>query len=143
MTDIAADASSFEAKQRWARSQQSLDTVFRIGTGIFAVAVLLLLGGVIVALIEGALPALQKFGFNFLVTQSWNPVTENFGAMAPIYGTLVTSAIAMVIGIPISFGIALFITELCPGWLKRPIGTAIELLAAIPSIVPPVAGVPG
>jgi phosphate transport system permease protein len=71
----------------------------------------------------------------FLVSTAWNPVTENFGALVSIYGTLVTSAIAMLIGIPVSFGIALFITELCPPFLKRPIGTAIELLAAIPSII--------
>ena len=135
MTDIAADNSSFEAKRRWAQSQQSLDVFFRYGTGVFAVVVLLLLGGVIVALVDGAIPAFSKFGFNFFVTQSWNPVTENFGALAPIYGTLVTSAIAMIVGIPVSFGIAVFITELCPGWLRRPIDTAIELLAGIPSII--------
>ena len=76
-----------------------------------------------------------KFGFDFLATETWNPVTENFGALAPIYGTLVTSAIAMLIGIPVAFGVALFITELCPSWLKRPLGTMIELLAAIPSII--------
>ena len=85
--------------------------------------------------VRGAWPALAKFGLGFVTSESWNPVTENFGARAPIYGTLVTSAIAMVIGIPISFGIAVFITELCPPWLKRPIGTAIELLAGIPSII--------
>jgi phosphate transport system permease protein len=83
----------------------------------------------------GALPALRQFGFAFLVTEAWNPVTEKFGALAPIFGTLVTSAIAMLIGIPVAFGIALFITELCPIWLKRPLATMIELLAAIPSII--------
>ena len=87
------------------------------------------------ALSIGALPALSRFGFGFLTTESWNPVTEQFGALAPIYGTLVTSLIAMLVGVPISFGIALFLTELCPPWLKRPLGTAIELLAGIPSII--------
>ncbi len=111
------------------------DAVFRGLTFLFAVLVLVILGGVIVALVEGALPALQKFGLGFIVGRAWNPVTENFGALAPIYGTLVTSAIAMVIGIPVAFGIALFITELCPKWLKRPLATMIELLAAIPSII--------
>ena len=81
------------------------------------------------------MPALKAFGFNFLTTQSWNPVTEKFGALAPIYGTVVTSLIAMLIGIPVSIGIAIFLTELCPYSLRRPIGTAIELLAGIPSII--------
>jgi phosphate transport system permease protein len=111
------------------------DPVFRIATTFFAMLVLVLLGSVIVSLVDGALPALEKFGFGFLLNDSWNPVTDNFGAAAPIYGTLVTSALAMLIGIPIAFGIALFITELCPPWLKRPLGTMIELLAAIPSII--------
>src|SRR5208282_2965755 len=97
--------------------------------------VLLILSGVIAALIVGALPALEHFGFGFVVDDAWNPVTEKFGALAPIYGTLVTSAIAMVIGIPVAFGVALFITELSPVWLKRPLATMIELLAAIPSII--------
>ena len=111
------------------------DAVFRGLTVFFAVLVLIILGGVIVSLVYGAWPALQKFGFGFVVNGAWNPVTENFGALAPIYGTLVTSFIAMLIGIPVAFGVALFITELCPKWLKRPLGTMIELLAAIPSII--------
>ena len=111
------------------------DFVFRNVTFLFALLVLLILGGVIVALIEGALPALRTFGFSFLFTDVWNPVTEKFGALAPIYGTLVTSAIAMLVGIPVAFGVAVFITEICPLWLKRPLATMIELLAAIPSII--------
>ena len=111
------------------------DTVFHGLTILFALLVLVILGGVIVSLVYGALPALRKFGFGFIVNGAWNPVTENFGALAPIYGTLVTSLIAMLIGIPVAFGVALFITELCPKWLKRPLGTMIELLAAIPSII--------
>jgi phosphate transport system permease protein len=90
---------------------------------------------VIVALVEGAWPAFAKFGVGFLFSESWNPVKENFGALAPIYGTLVTSVIAMLIGVPISIGIAIFLTEICPMWLRRPIGIAIELLAGIPSII--------
>ena len=100
-----------------------------------AVAVLVILGGVILALIEGAMPALQAFGVNFLFDQHWNPVTERFGALAPIYGTLVTSFIAMLIAVPLGLLIAMFLTELCPMWLRRPIGIAIELLAGIPSII--------
>jgi len=111
------------------------DTVFHTLTLFFAAGVLLILSGVIVALVVGALPALEQFGFGFVVANTWNPVTEKFGALAPIYGTLVTSAIAMLIGIPVAFGIALFITELSPVWLKRPLATMIELLAAIPSII--------
>jgi phosphate transport system permease protein len=111
------------------------DFIFRYLTFLFALLVLVILGGVIVALIDGALPALRAFGVSFLYTDVWNPVTEKFGALAPIYGTLVTSAIAMVIGIPVAFGVAMFITEICPIWLKRPLATMIELLAAIPSII--------
>ena len=77
----------------------------------------------------------QKFGLGFFFTNVWNPVTSEFGALAPIYGTLVTSAIALLIGVPVSFGIAIFLTEMCPPLLKRPLGTAVELLAAIPSII--------
>ena len=111
------------------------DAVFRALTFGFALLVLLILGGVIVALIDGAWPALRTFGFGFVVTEVWNPVTHKFGALAPIYGTLVTSAIAMLVGIPVAFGVAVFITEICPIWLKRPLATMIELLAAIPSII--------
>src|SRR5690242_21077633 len=111
------------------------DPAFKGLTLAFAVLVLVVLAGVLVSLVLGALPALQQFGFNFIVTEAWNPVTEKFGALAPVYGTLVTSAIAMLIAIPVAFGIALFITELCPVWLQRPLATTIELLAAIPSII--------
>jgi phosphate transport system permease protein len=115
--------------------QRLQDQLFRAATLFFALLVLALLGGVILALIIGAGLALGTFGFSFLYTEVWNPVTEKFGALAPIYGTLVTSALAMLFGVPVSFGIAMFITELCPAWLKRPLGIAIELLAGIPSII--------
>jgi phosphate transport system permease protein len=111
------------------------DVVFHRLTLAAAILVLVILSGVIIALIDGALPALQTFGFNFLVEERWNPVTERFGALAPIYGTLVTSFIAMLIAVPLGLLIALFLTELCPMWLRRPIGIAIELLAGIPSII--------
>jgi phosphate transport system permease protein len=87
------------------------------------------------SLIDGSLPALRTFGLDFLLEQRWNPVTEKFGALAPIYGTLVTSLIAMLIAVPVGLLIAVFLTELCPMWLRRPIGIAIELLAGIPSII--------
>jgi phosphate transport system permease protein len=111
------------------------DVVFRGATMVAALVVLLLLGGVILSLVIGSLPAIRAFGFGFLTNQSWNPVTEKFGAVPAIYGTIVTSVIAMAIGIPVSLGIAIFLTELCPHALRRPIGTAIELLAGIPSII--------
>jgi phosphate transport system permease protein len=111
------------------------DTLFRHLTRAAAILVLIILSGVIISLIGGSLPALQAFGFNFLIEQRWNPVTEKFGALAPIYGTLVTSFIAMLIAVPLGLLIALFLTELCPTWLRRPIGIAIELLAGIPSII--------
>jgi len=97
--------------------------------------VLILLGGVVLSLIHGAWPAFSHFGFGFLTREVWNPVTDEYGALAPVYGTLVTSLIAMLIAIPISFGIAIFLTELAPSWLKRPVGVAVELLAAVPSII--------
>ena len=112
-----------------------VDKVFRSGTMLSAAIVFTAVAGTLAALFMGALPALQKFGPGFLHSTAWNPVTENFGALVAIFGTLVSSAIAMIIAVPLSFGIALFITELSPRWLKRPIGTAIELLAAIPSII--------
>ena len=111
------------------------DAVFHAVTRACAVLVLLILGGVAVSLVVGAWPALSAFGFSFLATESWNPVTEKFGALAPIYGTIVTSLIAMLIAVPIGIGIAVFLTELCPRPLRRPIGIAVELLAGIPSII--------
>ncbi len=111
------------------------DLLFRWLTRFFASLVLLVLVGIIASLVYGSLPAMHRFGLSFVVSSEWNPVTEKFGALVPIIGTLVTSAIALVIGVPVSFGIALFLTELSPPWLKRPLGTAVELLAAIPSII--------
>jgi phosphate transport system permease protein len=111
------------------------DVAFRQLTRAAALGVLVLLSGVIVALIDGSLPALRTFGFGFLIGERWNPVTEKFGALAPIYGTLVTSLIAMLIAVPVGLMIAFFLTEMCPQWLRRPIGIAIELLAGIPSII--------
>jgi phosphate transport system permease protein len=111
------------------------DIAFRYLTCAAAVCVLLLLSGVIVSLIQGSYLALSTFGLNFLITDVWNPVTEKFGAAAPIYGTLVTALIAMLIAVPVGLMIAFFLTELCPQWLRRPIGIAIELLAGIPSII--------
>ncbi len=111
------------------------DARFRRLATASAFVVLLVFAGVITSLAIGALPALKNFGIAFLWTQAWNPVTERFGALAPIYGTLVTSALAMLVAVPVGIGIAIFLTELCPRPLRRPIGIAIELLAGIPSII--------
>ena len=111
------------------------DAAFGAITWAAAAAVLALFAGVIAALIIGALPALRAFGLSFLIDESWNPVTERFGALAPIYGTVITSLIAMLIAVPIGLGIAMFLSEICPPWLRRPIGIAVELLAGIPSII--------
>jgi phosphate transport system permease protein len=120
---------------RHAAKQQVYERLFRAATLSAAVLVLLILGGVALSLLQGAWPALHRFGFGFLTSSIWNPVTDQFGALAPIYGTVLTSAIAMAIAVPAGFGIALFLTELCPPVLKRPIGVAVELLAAVPSII--------
>jgi phosphate transport system permease protein len=111
------------------------DDVFRVLTRSAALGVLALLGGVILALLVGGMPALSTFGFRFVTTEVWNPVTDEFGGIAPIYGTIVTSIVAMLIAVPVGLMIALFLTELCPPLLRRPIGITIELLAGIPSII--------
>ena len=113
------------------------DITFYWMTRACAISVLLILGGIILSLIVGAWPAMREYGFAFLWTQRWAPSADPpvLGALGPIYGTLITSAIAMMIAIPVGIGIAIFLTELCPQWLRRPIGIAIELLAGIPSII--------
>ena len=120
---------------RHAAGQRLRERLFRGATFVAALVVLTLLGGVAISLFTGAWPALVHFKLGFLITSIWNPVTDKFGALAPVYGTLVTSLIAMLFAVPISFGIAIFLTELAPPWLRRPVGVAIELLAAVPSII--------
>ena len=100
-----------------------------------AVLTLGLLFGILLSLVVGAWPSIEKYGLSFLVRSVWDPVQSDFGGLVMIYGTLATSLIALAIAVPVSFGIALFLTELSPAWLTRPLGTAIELLAAVPSIV--------
>jgi phosphate transport system permease protein len=117
------------------KRQRLYELAFRNVTRLFAFLVLALLVGILISLVIGSWPAIKEFGPGFLASHEWNPVTEKFGALVPIFGTLVTSVISLLIGIPVSFGIAVFLTELSPLWMRRPIGTAIELLAAIPSII--------
>ena len=111
------------------------DTAFSLLAHGAAWVTLLMLGAILASLFVGALPAMREFGFGFLVSTQWDPVELKFGGLVMIYGTLMTSLIALVIAVPVSFGIAVFLTELSPAWLKRPLGVAIELLAAVPSIV--------
>jgi phosphate transport system permease protein len=101
----------------------------------FGILVLILLVAVMVALVFGAVPAFRAFGISYIWTEVWNPGKDVYGALAPLYGTLITAFIAMIVGVPFSLGIAIFLTELCPNYLKRPISTAVELLAAVPSII--------
>ncbi|MBC7202398.1 MAG: phosphate ABC transporter permease subunit PstC [Pusillimonas sp.] len=112
-----------------------MDLLFKNLTRIFAFLVFILLAAIMVSLIYGSRESIAEYGFSFLWTNDWNPVQDSYGALVPIVGTLLTSVIALIIAVPISFGIAMFLTELAPNWLKRPLGTAIEMLAAIPSII--------
>lgn len=124
-----------QSLQRKLRRGYLADRLFAYVTWLFAVVVLAIVLAITLSLVVGAWPTLRQFGFRFLVSAEWDPVMDVYGAVVPIVGTLITSAIAMIIAVPVSFGIAIFITELAPRWLRRPIGTAIELLAAIPSII--------
>ncbi|HYK24994.1 MAG TPA: phosphate ABC transporter permease subunit PstC, partial [Steroidobacteraceae bacterium] len=130
--ELSADA---ERSARHVAGQRLIERLFSGTTLAMALLVLALLGGVMVALVHGAWPAFSRFKFAFVARQVWNPVTDEFGALAAIYGTVITSLISMLFAVPISFGIAIFLTELAPSWLKRPVGVAIELLAAVPSII--------
>ena len=111
------------------------DTLFAWAAKAAALVTLSLLLGILASLVAGAWPAIEKYGLGFLSSNVWDPVAGEYGGLVMIYGTLASSAIALVIAVPVSFGIAVFLTELSPAWLKRPLGTAIELLAAVPSIV--------
>ncbi len=117
------------------RNQRIQDFIFHKITLLFAASVLLVLLGIIISLAVGAAPAFAEFGPAFITTIEWDPVNDKYGALIAIVGTLSTSFIALMIAFPISFGIALFLTEICPAWLRRPLGTAVELLAGVPSII--------
>ncbi len=117
------------------RGSDPADRAFAALALLGGVSVLVLLGAILVSLLTGGLPALRHFGPAFLVTAIWDPVRERFGAAVPIYGTLVTAVLALILAVPLSFGIAFYLTELAPLWLRRPVGIAIELLAAVPSII--------
>lgn len=111
------------------------DMLFHQVTLVFAFIVLAALAGILISLAIEAMPVFKTFGPAFLWTDVWNVPEDEFGALSAIYGTVVTSIIALLIAVPVSFGIALFLTETCPVWLRRPLGMAIELLAGVPSII--------
>jgi phosphate transport system permease protein len=137
-TITAADTSAavvLSPKPSPARNNALMDEIFRNLTKFFAFLVFSLLAGILVSLVIGARGSLEHFGIGFLWNENWDPVREDFGALVPIVGTIATSAVALLVAIPVSFGIAVFLTELSPVWLRRPLGTAIEMLAAIPSII--------
>ncbi len=136
MTRLAdAGVGNTQFAEQNAKRLRKQDKTFIGLTWLSAAIVVLLLAGVMITLVVSSIPAWREFGIAFLWTERWSPAKEIFGAAAPIFGTLVTSIIAMVIGVPVSFGIAMFLTEICPVALRRPIGVAIELLAGIPSII--------
>jgi len=118
-----------------AKRQRLMDVGFKFLTQFFALSVLFALLGIIASLIFNAAPALSKFGFGFFTTVEWDIINGEFGGLIAIYGTVITSVIALLIAVPLSFGIAVFLTEICPKSLRRPLGTAIEILAAVPSII--------
>jgi phosphate transport system permease protein len=128
-------AAASKALIKTMRIQRMQDFFFHKLTFTFALSVLMVLVGIIISLVIGAAPAFQEFGLAFVTTVEWDPVNDKYGALIAIVGTLITSFIALIIAFPISFGIALFLTEICPSWLRRPLGTAVELLAGVPSII--------
>jgi phosphate transport system permease protein len=132
---LATPAANAKGMQSATSSAKWQDFIFHKITFSFALLVLLALVGIMVSLVINAIPAFEKFGPGFVTRIEWDPVNNEYGAMIAIAGTLVTSLLALMIAFPVSFGIALFLTEICPVWLKRPLGTAIELLAGVPSII--------
>jgi phosphate transport system permease protein len=136
MADIAlTDETALTARAQTTRRAGAGNTRFHFFTWLAAALVLLIFAGVITALVIGAVPAFKAFGFGFVATELWSPARDRFGALASVYGTLITSFLAMIVAVPVGIGVAIFLTELCPRLLRRPIGIAIELLAGIPSII--------
>jgi phosphate transport system permease protein len=129
------DISALGSKTKAVRLGGFRDVRFHLLTQIASILVLFIFAGLMFALLAGAWPSIKAFGLNFLVSDAWDPVADEYGALAPILGTLVTSFVAMLFAVPIGIGIAIFLTEMCPRMLRRPIGIAIELLAGVPSII--------
>jgi phosphate transport system permease protein len=114
---------------------RSLDTLFRFSSYGAALLVLLVLGGILASILYGGWPAFREFGFAFLTSSAWNVGTEQYGALVAVLGTVASAFLALLIGVPVSLGIAVFLTQLCPGWARKPVAMTIELLAAVPSII--------
>jgi phosphate transport system permease protein len=134
MSHTASPAIAAPPRRRSAGSSRG-DTVFAGLATAAGLLVLVLLGAIIVSLFIGGLPSFRAFGLGFLTNTDWDPVRRIFGAGVPVYGTLITSILAIIMAVPVAFGIAFYLTELAPNWVRRPVGTAIELLAAVPSII--------
>lgn len=117
------------------RPSSTGDAIFAGIAQLSGLFVLVLLGGIIVVLFLGGLPAFRQFGLGFLTSDDWDPVQQSFGALVPVFGTIVTAVLALLLAVPLAFGVAFYLTELAPIWFRRPVGTAIELLAAVPSII--------
>lgn len=135
MADTAAIATTPPAPGSRLRDFDRGEAGFRIVALVASLLVVAIFAGILISLASGGLPAIRRFGFGFFISTGWNPVTESFGALPAIYGTLVTSALAMLVAVPVGIGIAIFLTELCPRALRRPVGIATELLAGVPSII--------
>lgn len=135
MTSMSSGIQLTPEMQRIVRNQKIQDFLFHKITLFFASLVLIVLAGILISLIITSWPALKEFGPGFFISAEWDVVNNKFGGLTSIYGTLVTATLALVIAVPLSFGIAVFLTEMCPNWLRRPLGTAVELLAAVPSII--------
>ena len=117
------------------RGSNAGDAIFALVAKLSGVFVLAVLGAIIAALAIGGSKALIAFGPGFLTSADWDPVQENFGALVPIFGTIATAILALTMAVPLAFGIAFYLTEIAPKWMRRPVSTAIELLAAVPSII--------
>jgi phosphate transport system permease protein len=135
MTSMSSGIQLTPEMAKIVRNQKMQDFLFHKVTFFFASLVLIVLAGILVSLIMTSWPALKEFGPGFFFSDEWDVVNQKFGGLTSIYGTLVTATLALVIAVPLSFGIAVFLTEMCPNWLRRPLGTAVELLAAVPSII--------
>ncbi|MEY3952861.1 MAG: hypothetical protein RL320_1663, partial [Pseudomonadota bacterium] len=135
MSAVETSQASSDRMHAIVRRQKLQDFLFHKITWSFSMLVLLALAGILISLLINAWPAFHKFGIEFIWRIEWDIINEEFGALIAIYGTLMSAAIALLIAVPLSFGIALFLTQTCPVWLRRPLGTAVELLAAVPSII--------